>query len=78
MAWRVLRLLVQKRGVKGLFCDYRELLKSIQNSYNPPSRTASSLSLPTRRCETPCTNTNSRRILYKSRLLASMPLTPDY
>jgi len=27
--------LVRERGVKGLFCDYRELLKNIQNSYNP-------------------------------------------
>jgi DNA replication protein DnaC len=25
--------------VKGRFCDYRELLKSIQNSYNPEVRT---------------------------------------
>jgi DNA replication protein DnaC len=25
---------VRERGVKGLFCDYRELLKNIQNSYN--------------------------------------------
>jgi DNA replication protein DnaC len=35
LAVGVLRRLVQERGVKGLFCDYRELLKSIQNSYNP-------------------------------------------
>ena len=34
LAVGVLRRLVQERGVKGLFCDYRELLKSIQNSYN--------------------------------------------
>jgi DNA replication protein DnaC len=39
LAVGVLRLLVQKRGVKGLFCDYRELLKSIQNSYNPQVHT---------------------------------------
>ena len=26
---------LQERGVRGLFCDYRELLKNIQNSYNP-------------------------------------------
>ena len=26
---------VQERGVRGLFCDYRELLKQIQHSYNP-------------------------------------------
>ncbi|HEY3628578.1 MAG TPA: ATP-binding protein [Terracidiphilus sp.] len=31
----VLRRLVREKGVRGLFCDYRELLKSIQNSYNP-------------------------------------------
>lgn len=30
---------MQERGVKGLFCDYRELLKSIQNSYNPRVQT---------------------------------------
>ena len=39
LAVGVLRRLVQERGVKGLFCDYRELLKSIQNSYNPEVRT---------------------------------------
>ncbi len=31
----VLRRLVREKGVRGLFCDYRELLKRIQNSYNP-------------------------------------------
>ena len=35
LAVGVLRRLVRERGVRGLFCDYRELLKSIQNSYNP-------------------------------------------
>jgi DNA replication protein DnaC len=35
LAVSVLRQLVMNRGVNGLFCDYRELLKSIQNSYNP-------------------------------------------
>src|ERR1700728_518352 len=35
LAVGVLRRLVQERGVRGLFCDYRELLKNIQNSYNP-------------------------------------------
>ena len=35
LAVGVLRRLVQERGARGLFCDYRELLKSIQNSYNP-------------------------------------------
>ena len=34
LAVGVLRRLVQERGAKGLFCDYRELLKNIQNSYN--------------------------------------------
>jgi DNA replication protein DnaC len=35
LAVGALKRLVQERGVRGLFCDYRELLKSIQNSYNP-------------------------------------------
>ena len=35
LAVGVLRRLVREKGVHGLFCDYRELLKSIQNSYNP-------------------------------------------
>jgi DNA replication protein DnaC len=35
LAVGVLRRLIRDRGVKGLFCDYRELLKNIQNSYNP-------------------------------------------
>lgn len=39
LAVGVLRRLVRERGVKGLFCDYRELLKSIQNSYNPQVNT---------------------------------------
>lgn len=39
LAVGVLRRLVRERGVKGLFCDYRELLKSIQNSYNPQVHT---------------------------------------
>ena len=39
LAVGVLSRLVQERGVKGLFCDYRELLKSIQNSYNPQVQT---------------------------------------
>jgi DNA replication protein DnaC len=29
-----------KKGVRCLFCDYRELLKQIQNSYNPSSQTS--------------------------------------
>jgi DNA replication protein DnaC len=39
LAVGVLKRLVQDYGVKGLFCDYRELLKSIQNSYNPQVQT---------------------------------------
>jgi len=35
LAVGVLRRLIRERGAKGLFSDYRELLKSIQNSYNP-------------------------------------------
>jgi DNA replication protein DnaC len=34
LAVGVLQRLVLEYGVKGLFCDYREMLKSIQNSYN--------------------------------------------
>jgi DNA replication protein DnaC len=34
LAVGVLRRLIQEKGCKGLFCDYRELLKNIQNSYN--------------------------------------------
>jgi DNA replication protein DnaC len=39
LAVGVLRRLIQERGAKGLFCDYRELLKNIQNSYNPQVNT---------------------------------------
>jgi len=39
LAVGVLQRLVRERGAKGLFCDYRELLKSIQNSYNPQVQT---------------------------------------
>lgn len=39
LAVGVLQRLVRERGAKGLFCDYRELLKKIQNSYNPEVRT---------------------------------------
>jgi DNA replication protein DnaC len=35
LAVGILRLLVEERGASGLFCDYRELLKEVQNSYNP-------------------------------------------
>jgi DNA replication protein DnaC len=39
LAVGVLRRLIRERGVRGLFCDYRELLKNIQNSYNPQVNT---------------------------------------
>jgi DNA replication protein DnaC len=35
LAVAVLQALVLKKSVSALFCDYRELLKSIGNSYNP-------------------------------------------
>ena len=31
----ILKDLIREKGIHCLFCDYRELLKSIQNSYNP-------------------------------------------
>ena len=31
----ILQALIRDKGVRGLFCDYRELLKRIQESYNP-------------------------------------------
>jgi DNA replication protein DnaC len=31
----LLKALIEQRGVNGLFVDYRDLLKRIQNSYNP-------------------------------------------
>jgi DNA replication protein DnaC len=35
LAVGILQSLVVEKGVRGLFCDYRELLKEIQHSYNP-------------------------------------------
>lgn len=35
LAVGVLHSLIVEKGVRGLFCDYRELLKEIQHSYNP-------------------------------------------
>ncbi len=35
LAISILRALIQDRGARGVFCDYRDLLKQIQNSYNP-------------------------------------------
>ena len=39
LAVGILRRLIRERGVRGFFCDYRELLKSIQNSYNSEVKT---------------------------------------
>ena len=39
LAVGVLQRLVRERGRKGIFCDYRELLKNIQNSYYPQVQT---------------------------------------
>jgi DNA replication protein DnaC len=35
LAVALLRQLIEQRGATGIFCDYRDLLKQIQNSYNP-------------------------------------------
>lgn len=35
LAVGLLRELILTRGATGLFCDYRDLLKQVQNSYNP-------------------------------------------
>jgi DNA replication protein DnaC len=35
LAVGILRSLIMERGARGLFCDYRDLLKQVQNSYNP-------------------------------------------
>jgi len=35
LAVGILKDLILKKGAQGLFCDYRQLLKRIQNSYNP-------------------------------------------
>jgi DNA replication protein DnaC len=35
LAVGILHSLIAEKGVRGLFCDYRELLKEIQHSYNP-------------------------------------------
>jgi DNA replication protein DnaC len=40
LATGILQRLVRERGVKCRFCDYRELLKNIQNSYNPQVQTS--------------------------------------
>lgn len=35
LAVGILQALILEKGVRGLFCDYREMLKEIQHSYNP-------------------------------------------
>ncbi|HEU4413986.1 MAG TPA: ATP-binding protein [Candidatus Angelobacter sp.] len=35
LAVGIIQGLIREKGVPSLFCDYRELLKEIQNSYNP-------------------------------------------
>jgi DNA replication protein DnaC len=40
LAVSILREIIQKDGAQGLFCDFRELLKRIQNSYNPVSQSS--------------------------------------
>lgn len=35
LAVGIIQELIRKKGIRCLFCDYRELLKQIQNSYNP-------------------------------------------
>lgn len=37
LAVGMLIALIREKSVRGLFCDYRELLKQIQHSYNPQS-----------------------------------------
>lgn len=39
LAAGIIQELVRSKGVPCLFCDYRELLKEIQNSYNPSVQT---------------------------------------
>ncbi len=39
LAVGILHELIRNKGVSCLFCDYRELLKEIQNSYNPSVQT---------------------------------------
>ena len=39
LAVAILQVLILQKGVPGLFCGYRDLLKSITNSYNPQVQT---------------------------------------
>jgi DNA replication protein DnaC len=40
LAVSILREIIHKGGAQGLFCDFRDLLKRIQNSYNPVSQSS--------------------------------------
>jgi DNA replication protein DnaC len=40
LAVSVLKTLIREKGITGLFCDFRELLKEIQDSYNPSTQTS--------------------------------------
>ena len=40
LAVSILREIIHRWGAQGLFCDFRELLKRIQNSYNPVSQSS--------------------------------------
>ncbi len=40
LAVSILRSLILNKGIECRFCDFRELLKEIQNSYNPISQTS--------------------------------------
>lgn len=40
LAVSVLNTLIRQKGITGLFCDFRELLKEIQDSYNPNTQTS--------------------------------------
>jgi DNA replication protein DnaC len=40
LAVAILQALILEKGARGLFCDYRELLKRIQESYNPTVATS--------------------------------------
>lgn len=40
LAVAILKALITEKGVAGLFYDFRDLLKEIQNSYNPVSQTS--------------------------------------
>lgn len=40
LAVAVLKSSIEKKGATGLFCDVRELLKTIRNTYNPVLKTA--------------------------------------